>query len=265
MKKIYSFFISACAVIFVIIMASFGGGDNGFKYPTGAPAGYTNSPGDGQNCSHCMGGTAVAVSDWIFSDIPVTGYVPGEIYSITVTATGTGNKGFELSPQSLAGDLIGTLFQGPDSKLVGGDKYITHNAASTIDPKSWTFLWTAPTPGVGDITFYACAAVGKLNTKTTTMVVNQNTVGLSELNATAVKVYPNPVQDQVHLSYNLDQSGMVLVDLLSVTGRNVAPMINDMRQAGENLEVLQVDLSSGIYLLRIQMDGKSEVRKMVVQ
>lgn len=31
-------------------------------YPTGAPAGYTGSPGDGKNCTDCHGGTAENVS-----------------------------------------------------------------------------------------------------------------------------------------------------------------------------------------------------------
>ena len=110
MKNQYKIFIPVVAVAFVFLMASFGGGD-GSKYPIGAPPGYTNSPGDGKNCTHCMGGTAVPVADWITSDIPLSGYVPGITYNIMVTATGTGYKGFELSPQSQDGYLLGIFYR----------------------------------------------------------------------------------------------------------------------------------------------------------
>ncbi|HNY03773.1 MAG TPA: hypothetical protein PKG48_14350, partial [Bacteroidales bacterium] len=41
-----------------------------FAYPSGSPAGYTGSPGDGQHCVSCHGGSAVTVSGWITTNIP---------------------------------------------------------------------------------------------------------------------------------------------------------------------------------------------------
>jgi len=264
MEKLYKFLIPVAAVAFVVLMAGFGGGD-GIKYSGGAPAGYTNSPGDGQNCSHCMGGTAEAVTGWITSEIPLDGYIAGVKYNIAVTVTGTGNKGFECSPQHINGDLVGMLTAGSDSKLVGGDKYVTHTSATTMDPKVWIFQWTAPNPGQGDITFYASAAVGKLNTKTTTLTVQQSTVGIETLAKQVLKIFPNPVRDQINLSYNLAQTGLVTVDLFSVTGRNVASLFSDIRQAGDNQEVFSVDQGSGVYFLRFQTGDISLARKLIVQ
>ena len=85
-----------------------------FAYPGGAPAGYTGSPGDAQNCtkSGCHNGTAATVSGWITSNIPPAGYTPATTYNITVTVTGSGNHGFEVSPQNVAGTLLGTLIAG---------------------------------------------------------------------------------------------------------------------------------------------------------
>jgi hypothetical protein len=49
----------------------------------GAAPGYTGSPGDSlKNCTACHGGTAIKINNWITSDIPADGYVPGKTYII---------------------------------------------------------------------------------------------------------------------------------------------------------------------------------------
>lgn len=131
-------------------------------YPNGAPAAKTGSPGDGANCTECHGGTATTTAGLITTNIPASGYVPGQTYSITAnnTLTGSGKYGFEVSPQNAAGTQLGTLAAGSGSKLVGGTKYVTHsNANSTTH--TWTFNWTAPAAGTGDVTFYGAFARNK--------------------------------------------------------------------------------------------------------
>lgn len=130
-------------------------------YPTGAPAGYTGSPGDGNNCTSCHGGTATTSVGLITSNIPASGYVPGTTYQITATNTlsGSGKYGFEVSPQNASGAQLGTLAAGTGSKLVGNGKYVTHSNA-TIANNAWTFNWTAPVAGTGDVTFYGAFARG---------------------------------------------------------------------------------------------------------
>ncbi len=155
MKKKLLLLISA--IMIVVAMSAY----ESF-YPTGAPAGYTGSPGDGHNCTSCHGGTASTSPGWITSDIPGSGYVPGETYQITATnsLTGDGKKyGFEVSPQNASGTLLGTLAAGTGSQLVGGGKYVTHSLA-TLTTNSWTFSWTAPAAGTGSVTFYGAFARG---------------------------------------------------------------------------------------------------------
>lgn len=144
-------------------------------YPTGAPAGYTGSPGDGQNCTACHGGTATTSTGWITSTIPPTGYVPGQTYQITATnnLTGSGKYGFEVSPQNVSGALLGTLAAGSGSQLVGSGKYITHTNAN-ITNNTWTFNWTAPASGTGQVTFYGAFAKGNPGPVTlSTLAVNE--------------------------------------------------------------------------------------------
>lgn len=143
-------------------------------YPTGAPAAVTGSPGDGQNCTMCHGGSPATVTGWITTNIPADGYIAGTLYTITATVTGTGKKGFEVSPQNVAGTQLGVMAAGSGSELVGGTKYVTHSAAgATSGTKVWNFSWTAPAAGTGPVTFYGAFVVGYSNVKKSSLTVNE--------------------------------------------------------------------------------------------
>ena len=144
-------------------------------YPSGSPAGYTGSPGDGGHCVSCHGGSAATVTGWITSNIPATGYIPGSVYTLTVTVSGSGKKGFEVSPQNVTGTQLGVLAAGTGNHLTGGTKYVTQSSAgSTSSTVTWSFNWTAPVAGTGMVTFYGACVVGKPNIKLTTLVVNED-------------------------------------------------------------------------------------------
>jgi hypothetical protein len=146
-------------------------------YPTGAPAAKTGSPGDGANCTECHGGTATTTAGQITSNIPASGYVPGTTYQITATnpLTNTGKMGFEVSPQNVAGNLLGTLVAGTGSQLVGSGKYVTHIQANTTT-NTWTFGWIAPAAGTGTVTFYGAFARDKPGPVTKSTLVVQEAV-----------------------------------------------------------------------------------------
>jgi hypothetical protein len=181
MKKIILISVLALPVIFFLVSFA----PMSPPYPSGAPAGYTGSPGDGNDCSSCHGGSPTTVSGWISSDIPAEGYTPGTTYTITATATGTGNKGFEVSPQNSSGTLLGTLTAGSNNHLTGSGKYVTHNAAVSGSTATWTFTWAAPASGTGSVTFYGAFAITTSTTKLSTLVVSENTAVPLSVTATA--------------------------------------------------------------------------------
>ena len=57
----------------------------------GSPGARTNSPGDGNNCTGCHGGALNpgAAIPAITAPGLLMGYVPGQIYTVTVGITGT--------------------------------------------------------------------------------------------------------------------------------------------------------------------------------
>ena len=169
MKKSFYSLIPAFLILFMIVCSM-----NALAYSSGAPAGYTGSPGDGHTCTSCHGGSASAVTGFLTTDVPASGYVPGTTYTITVSFSGSGGKGFEVSPQDASGTLLGTLIAGTGSKLVGSGKYCTHNAKKTSSPATWTFTWTAPAAGTGDVTFYGAFAITEGTTRKETVTVTEN-------------------------------------------------------------------------------------------
>ena len=169
-RKIY---ILMMVAISAIIIFSANSGDKSDYASGGAPAGYTGSPADGQDCHNCHGGSAGTVTGWITSNIPTNGYTHGATYTITVTVTGSGNHGFEVSPQNASGTLLGTLIAGSGNTLKGSGKYVTHSNSQNGNPQTWNFQWVAPAQGTGTVTFYGAFCVTKSNTKLSTMVVNE--------------------------------------------------------------------------------------------
>ena len=186
----------------ILLLSAFGG-DGNTEYPQGSPAGYTGSPGDGHDCVFCHGGSSSAENGWITSDIPPEGYIPGATYNLTVTVTGIGEKGFEVSPHNPAGQQLGTLISGQGNHLVGGTKYVTHSFSTGSNPATWSFQWKAPSAGAGTVTFYGAFTVTKPVTKTSTLVAPENPMPITTVTTA------NPPQihsgDSTHL--NVDASG----------------------------------------------------------
>lgn len=129
-------------------------------YVSGAPAGYTGSPGDGGTCNSCHSSAVGTRTGLITTDIPGSGYIPNTTYNIaaTITQAGINKYGFEVSPQNSSGTIMGSLVltNTTETRLVGTGGYITHtsNGVSGSGTKTWTFKWTAPASNQGPVTFY---------------------------------------------------------------------------------------------------------------
>ena len=132
------------------------------SHTSGAPIMRTGSPGDGgATCKNCHAGpTPVTEPGLITSDIPAYGYTAGQTYTITATVVRNGHTkfGFEISPQSSSGTLLGTMIvtNTTETQLIGSGKYITHKTGgvSGTNSRTWVFNWTAPAAGTGNVTFY---------------------------------------------------------------------------------------------------------------
>ena len=165
-------------------------------YPTssnsntsGSVGGKTGSPSDGSSCTQCHYAGA-GTNSTIVSNVPLSGYIADEIYTITASIIGQSNKyGFELTSEesNLGSAKNGTFFitNSTETKLVNNNNAVTHKAAGTFGQgaKSWSVNWQAPSSGTGPITFYGGFIEGDGNGgnsgdifHSTTLSINEGTV-----------------------------------------------------------------------------------------
>lgn len=239
----------------------------------GSPGGRTGSPGDGgATCTQCHGGSANPQTGWISTNIPVTGYVPGQTYTITASGTHTGVSrfGFEVTAERAGGIKTGgfSITDAVQTKLTNNSNAVTHTASGfspSGSSKSWSFNWIAPASGSGMVTFYGAfnAANGNGGTSgdviyTSTLAVNESvSTGIFAAENAAPSVFPNPASDYVKIRWNKRATEVVLKDLSGRT-HAVASLID-----GEGtMNVSQ--LNPGLYLLS-SMDGKSNVERLIVR
>jgi len=275
MKKIIT--LSFLSVIgFVVLQSSI--------YKTmraqGAEPGHTGSPGDGgKNCTACHGGEATTVQGWISSNIPASGYAPGERYTITTTngePEGT-RFGFQVSPQNVAGDLLGTLIitDSVQTQLVGDGKYITYteNGVDGIGSKTWTFDWIAPSEEIEEVTFYGAynsnfeGHKGSNHVFLSTLTVSKGW-GLNvaqilkeEIN---FKVFPNPAKDWINIHFDLESESHLVLDIIDIKGQKVAQILNEKQSGTVNSQFNTEQLPNGNYFVRLQVDGKITTQKLSV-
>jgi hypothetical protein len=247
-----------------ILLAGTGILSTGFYYPDGAPAGMTGSPGDGNNCTSCHGGTPSNVQGWITSNIPASGYVPGQSYQITATngiTTGSGKYGFEVSPQSASGALLGTLTAGTANKLIGNGKYVTHSNASSNTV--WNFTWTAPVAGTGTVTFYGAFVHGKPGpVALTNLAVTENSTGLTEnLDEAIISLFPNPCKDQFQIVTPASANDQQVV-VYDIEGKEVYRNVLPANQT--RLSVDLKNASKGFASVVISGNGKQTIKKLLV-
>jgi hypothetical protein len=127
--------------------------------PDGAPSGYAyDKASNYRSCAYsgCHSGTAVFADTTIAkitSNIPSTGYIPGQTYTFTATVTKPGyvRFGFEASPQDSLGNYKGTMVVTNTTKTkITGTKYITHTQSGNSS-SSWSWNWVAPALGSGQV------------------------------------------------------------------------------------------------------------------
>lgn len=88
----------------------------------------------------------------------------------------------------------------------------------------------------------------------------------SEKILTVVKVYPNPVEDQVNLVVRIDRETNFSVKIVDLLGNEVVTLANEKISAGEQTKTYTIPnrLNSGIYFLRINSAGENVVKRISV-
>jgi hypothetical protein len=251
---------------------------------SGSQGGYTGSISDGKTCGTsggCHGGGAVDQA-MITSDIPVTGYVPGEDYTVTITITQSGitKFGFEATAEDALGNQVGAITGGSGVNVIGtggGTGHATHSASSTSGTgvKSWSFTWTAPAFGTGAVTIYGSGNAANSGNNTTGDQIYKDAQTFNEVSGVAVEenvsliefvAFPNPVQDVLNVKFDNYGASNMQLDLYDLQGRNVRAFHNgSIAGAKQQMSYNVSDLDAGIYLLNLTMNGNVYTQKVIVR
>lgn len=159
-----------------------------FSYTSGSPGGRTGSPGDGGAlCTQCHYGAAQVQGGLISTNIPASGYQPGQTYTVTVSAnmSGISKYGFELTAEGAGGTKKGTFTVTDPSRIkkVNSGTAVTHKAGGTAasgNTISWSTDWTAPTAGTGQVTFYTAVNATNSNGSSSGDHIYKDTYAVSE-------------------------------------------------------------------------------------
>lgn len=240
-----------------------------FFRSTGSPGDYTGSPGDGYYyCTECHNSNPgnFSLIPMISTNIPITGYVLGETYTINVSTTSSGASGwgFELTAEKAGGIEVGAfdLTGSTNSpKIITSGGSVTHsNDAFSF----WSFSWTAPSIDEGDITFYTAvlaangSGTGGDQVVTTSEVVSASTLSIDEKNSLTFDILPNPSRDYltVKLPNEISDGSVEIFDFL---GRSV--MTSKINKIENRLNL--TNLAVGMYIIRLTSEGKSGVKKII--
>lgn len=266
MKK-FIYFLSSLLIIFgALFLLSYQDNDitfSSYASSTGSPGGKTNSPGDGFSCTQCHAGTLNPGNASAVISAPglTNGYTPGQTYTITASISGTtSNKiGFESTIESDANNSkTGTIIitDGTRTKTTNGGNAITHKSAgtsSTGGANSWSFDWTAPSAGTGNVTIYSAFNVSNSSSTTGGDQIYTQTLNVTENVSTDIReenlekilsIYPNPVKNILSIN---SVKNINLVEIINISGQSIKVIKSNSNQ-------MRIDFSefnSGIYFARV--------------
>ena len=242
------------------------------------PAGNCGDPLTNVTCakSGCHSGTA-SVNDGKFSITlngqPLSGfsYVPGTTYSMNLVLDNGGTSpiyGFQLCALSgvvSAGTLAVTNTANTKINTLSGITYIGHNAANANN--NWTFNWTAPAAGVGNVTFYYSGVSGNGNNSDSGDMIYKSSATISELVSSIsewngvqqIRLFPNPVQHRLQVSWEQSEAEAISLVLLSADGRVCREQKAEGTEASFDVE----NLPAGLYFVQITNGNQSRMEKFV--
>jgi hypothetical protein len=188
-----------------------------FSKEDGSPSGNTNSPGDGRTCARdsCHTGEAKPKDGILSINVPAAGYNAADTYTVTVSIDFPGRStfGFQVSPQTIDGDLLGEIIVTDDfqTKTTSAGKFITHEKEGIdgSDGKTWTFDWTSA-DATGDVTFYYAINAADGDGEATgdsifygSLTITEDPANipltLEQLNSSSPFTVQNPVFQQLHI------------------------------------------------------------------
>lgn len=249
-------------------------------FSTGGQSGLTGAPGEA-NCTQCHNGTVLngvtENSVLILNGVnPVTSYIPGTTYNVTLDLTSNPTKsGFSATALDnsniKAGTLTGITVGGTQNFAAGGRDYVSHTGASSANGQ-WAFSWTAPSTNVGDVTFYFASNVSNNNNNTAgdmiylSQLTIGSTAGVKEQDKLSGSVAYNPYSNAVVMNLNSMYADDLTVNIVDMNGKSVQFEKVGKASEGENSFTLRLNdnIKAGTYVAHIAVGNNFMTKQIQV-
>lgn len=249
----------------------------------GAAPGRTGAPGE-TNCTACHSGSVLDGSNEniltvLSGSTPVTEYIPGSVYTVSLTMTSNpAKKGFQSTALDATDAMAGTFTSGATTLVSGtSKKYANHTSASnTSATPAWTWSWTAPATNVGDVTFYVATNKANNNNNDTgdQIYLSQHTIsapsgaGINENVSTVsgLALGIDALNSKLKMSFNSLISGEMTINLLDINGRVILNKEIGTSMLGKNEQTIQLpsDLKNGIYVVHLLVNNNTISGKIMI-
>jgi|GEM_PF-3258603 len=209
-------------------------------------------------------------------------YVPNTTYyiSFVINSSASTNPyyGFQMSAinnsNAQAGTFITTDNTHTKINSLSSINYMGHKGASSF--KNWIFKWTAPATGAVkfNYAYNVCSAsavpptVPEGNIFFGAVTIQPQGVGINDISTklSDLTVFPNPISNEVGVTFNLKETADVQAQLYSLSGELVSELMNENISSGICNRVFNVNnIPQGIYMVKLNVGGATIVKKIVKQ
>lgn len=262
MKRVVLVLSFCVAGVYLFCSNNSGVGFAGNKDRTGGPF------SSGLTCGQCHSSSAMTTPTTTIQILdansnPVTSYIPNDVYTMRITVNSP--TGASYGCQALA--LINSnntqagsfTTQGPNTRVttIGSRKYPEQSSRSASGV--FTYNWTAPAEGSGDVTFYVCGnAVNNSNSaagdksSTITLTINENLNSIEQEELIQLKLYPNPSSEFIVLeNIPLD---IVIAEIYDLNGKK---LFSSALNSQNKLIISLNDFTSGTFILQLKSETEN--------
>jgi hypothetical protein len=81
-----------------------------------------------------------------------------------------------------------------------------------------------------------------------------------------VKIYPNPVSDELNLTYSINKDSNVTIKIMDVLGNEITTLLTERLTAGEKINSFNIAsrLTSGFYFIRVSVGSETITKRISI-
>ncbi len=226
---------------------------------------------------------AITFSDENGDEANPTSYRPGQTYTVTVavghTMEAPAARGFQSQILDASNNVAGVMgspgtgVQISTGPAGSGRQYAEHNTPN-VD-STFTFEWTAPEAGAGEIKMYvvgnlvnrASGTSGDNGSTSPTILTFEEGTPVSTRNPgfSETRLFPNPANGPVSLSVRPEVAGDYTLRVLDITGRELNRNGLRLTAGNELIPVPTASLQPGIYLVELSGENGRLLERLLVR